>query len=642
MRLTRVEIEGYRSIGRKVDIRVERDVTILIGANDHGKTNILSAIEHLNPDKQFAPDTDLNWDRVNQSEEFPCLTFHLQLEESDRAAIAALSTPPEPASSAPPEAPAGTTAAPSQAPAVHVTPAPEGPNQPSDGAEDQPASEANHLPLQVHEIPEVLIVQRKGITGATQYVAGDVPLSLLEAFAKENLPRVEIIRPQEKIPDAVTVEDLAEKSHEFMRGILYYAGIDPDEASELFTQDDVSMKQLKEASVTLNDTLKADWIQGADLRYELSHESAAKQILLRIEDPAVGSRLVRASRRSSGFTHFFTLKTVLYARQKDYVANAYIFLFDEPGIYLHPSGQHDLLRVLDAIGKHNQVIYSTHSLFMLNRTFPARHRLIVKNGEGTRIDGKPFVGRWGPAIEELGFSLAGTILFAQHVLLAEGDADPVLIQALFQKLVEWGRANADLNAFSVISTGSSKNTDALIRILREGSNAPSLLVVVDGDEGGSERLRVLKPFLAAHDVKSFQLQGGTTIEDHLPSAGGAYVDAVARYVAGVVETLGKGKPTRGEIQERLCKAAETKGYSENKVTAGIANWVIEKARAIAELRSNPSKLGIAREYVESLTAATADSYKKTQLKRGLELLRTVQSELSIPELREPAPKVTTD
>ena len=155
-------------------------------------------------------------------------------------------------------------------------------------------------------------------------MAGDVPLSLLEAFAKENLPRVEIIRPQEKIPDAVTVEDLEEESHEFMRGILYYAGIDPDEASELFTQDDVSMKQLKEASVTLNATLKSDWIQGADLRYELSHESAAKQILLRIEDPAVSSRLVRASRRSSGFTHFFALNTVLYARQKDYVANSYI------------------------------------------------------------------------------------------------------------------------------------------------------------------------------------------------------------------------------------------------------------------------------------------------------------------------------
>ena len=132
MRLTRVEIEGYRSIGRKVDIHVERDVTVLLGANDHGKTNILSAIEHLNADKPFALDTDLNWDRVSRPDEFPCLTFHLQLDESDRAAIAALSTPPEPASSATPEAPAGATAAPSQAPAVPLAPAPEGPNQPGD------------------------------------------------------------------------------------------------------------------------------------------------------------------------------------------------------------------------------------------------------------------------------------------------------------------------------------------------------------------------------------------------------------------------------------------------------------------------------------------------------------------------------
>ena len=211
---------------------------------------------------------------MRQPDEFPCLTFHLQLDESERAAIAALWTPPELASSATPEAPAGATAAPSQAPAVPSAPVPEGPSQPGDAAEGEPVSQANHTPLQVHEIPEELIVKRKGITGATQYVAGDVPSSLLEAFAKENLPRVEIIRPQAKIPDAVTVEDLGEESHEFMRGILYYAGIDPDEASELFTQDDVSMKQLKEASVTLNNTLKADWIQGADLRYELSHESA--------------------------------------------------------------------------------------------------------------------------------------------------------------------------------------------------------------------------------------------------------------------------------------------------------------------------------------------------------------------------------
>ena len=125
------------------------------------------------------------------------------------------------------------------------------------------------------------------------------------------------------------------------------------------------------------------------------------KILLRIQDPAVSSRLVRASHRSSGFTRFFTLKTVLYARQRDHPANSYIFLFGEPGLCLHPSGQYDLLQVLDAIGKHNQVVYSTHSLFMINKTFPVRHRLIVKTEEGTQIDGKPFLGRRGPAIGDV-------------------------------------------------------------------------------------------------------------------------------------------------------------------------------------------------------------------------------------------------
>ena len=66
------------------------------------------------------------------------------------------------------------------------------------------------------------------------------------------------------------------------------------------------------------------------------------------------------------------------------------------------------------------------------------------------------------------------------------------------------------------------------------------------------------------------------------------------------------------------------------MTAGIADWAIEKAREIAGLQSKPSKLGIAREYVYSLTAATANSYKKAQWKRSLNLLRIVQSELSIP------------
>ena len=77
-------------------------------------------------------------------------------------------------------------------------------------------------------------------------------------------------------------------------------------------------------------------------------------------------------------------------------SNSYIFLFDEPGIYLHPTSQYDLLQILDTIGRTNQVVYSTHSLFMLNKTFPSRHRLVVKSPQGTKLHGKPSNGRWAP------------------------------------------------------------------------------------------------------------------------------------------------------------------------------------------------------------------------------------------------------
>ena len=87
MQLIRVEIEGYRSINSKVDIHVQRDVTVLLGPNDHGKTNILNAIEHMNRDKLFDGNVDLNWDQDKQPGDFPCIAFRLSLDRRDRTAI---------------------------------------------------------------------------------------------------------------------------------------------------------------------------------------------------------------------------------------------------------------------------------------------------------------------------------------------------------------------------------------------------------------------------------------------------------------------------------------------------------------------------------------------------------------------------
>ena len=93
---------------------------------------------------------------------------------------------------------------------------------------------------------------------------------------------------------------------------------------------------------------------------------------------------------------------VLYARQKKHPANSYIYLFDEPGVLLHPQGQRDLLQVFEQLADDNQIVYATHSLFLLNQNFPERHRLIFKDGEGTKVDQKPYRQNWKWATDALG------------------------------------------------------------------------------------------------------------------------------------------------------------------------------------------------------------------------------------------------
>ena len=83
MRLVRVSIEGYRSIKERLEVTLDPHVTVLLGANDHGKTNFLQALRHLNEAEGFETD-DLNWDHADKAESLPVLRFELELAEDEQ------------------------------------------------------------------------------------------------------------------------------------------------------------------------------------------------------------------------------------------------------------------------------------------------------------------------------------------------------------------------------------------------------------------------------------------------------------------------------------------------------------------------------------------------------------------------------
>ena len=91
------------------------------------------------------------------------------------------------------------------------------------------------------------------------------------------------------------------------------------------------------------------------------------------------------SNRSAGFVWFFSFLVKFEQVKKD--GTPILLLLDEPGLTLHGKAQAELLRFFDEkLAPHHQIVYSTHSPFMVasDRILSAR---IVE--DQVELKGKP-------------------------------------------------------------------------------------------------------------------------------------------------------------------------------------------------------------------------------------------------------------
>jgi predicted ATP-dependent endonuclease of OLD family len=350
------------------------------------------------------------------------------------------------------------------------------------------------------------------------------------------------------------------------------------------------------------------------------------------------------SKRSAGVTQFFRVSMVLYARRKKNPANSYIYLFDEPGVLLHPQGQRDLLQVFEQLADENQIIYATHSLFLLNQNFPERHRLIFKSQEGTKVDQKPFRQNWKLATDALGVYLSSNILFSNRVLLVEGDSDPLYLYELFRQLNHVGETDVDLNTLGIMSFYDYQNLRFLLQVFKREDQDVSVFVVADGDSEGRTILQRVANLCKNLNVSTHRLSDGRSIEDMCLHED-VFLEAVQRTLRAACEAEGKAVPE--DLTEQIAKSWDDrkaqpekagrrsktekaeKDDKEERKTAG--RWFKDVSEQIID--DEASKVVLARTYIELCREIPAPAKITGDMKEARALCLEIAAKLDLPPVR---------
>jgi hypothetical protein len=229
--------------------------------------------------------------------------------------------------------------------------------------------------------------------------------------------------------------------------------------------------------------------------------------------------------RSRGFVWFFSF-VAWYSQIKRAKQNV-ILLLDEPGLTLHGRAQGDLLRYFEKELKDNhQVIYSTHSPFMVDPTRFERVRIVQdlsidqdnlpREQQGTKVtrdileasDDSLF-----PLQGALGYDIHQTLFIGPNSLLVEGAGDILIIQAMSTLLGREGK-EALSDKWTLTPVGGSGRIPTFVRLLtgQKGMTVATLIDIQANDRTIVEGLYKDK-LLKKANVRTFADYTGTKEAD---------------------------------------------------------------------------------------------------------------------------------
>ncbi|NUM77449.1 AAA family ATPase [candidate division KSB1 bacterium] len=356
MIISRVFVRAYKSIF-ELAFPLDAKITSLVGANESGKTNILKALHSFSPGSPF--DSTLTCQYSDYYYQGKCPEVALEFSQISKE------------------------------------------------------NRRNLLRFnEAFKDSETILVKKEGPSLDDYHVfVGESEIALREKdMFLASLPKLLYFDVIQLLKNRATLSDLMDGGDYYRteRNLLRIGGINNPEI--IFEDSTRGRRASEEAGRLITQQIRRAWSQEPTIEIKLNVNGNILYI-----DISDGTTVFDTPEsRSLGFRWYLSFYINFIAQTVDARANEFIFLVDEAGIHLHPAGQKDLIKVMEDLSIKNQIIYTTHSPFMINRENPQRVRLVVKDKDGTTVDSEAYRENWKPLRNSIGLMISDLFFFSER------------------------------------------------------------------------------------------------------------------------------------------------------------------------------------------------------------------------------------
>jgi predicted ATP-dependent endonuclease of OLD family len=375
MLVSNVHIRAFRSIF-ELNFPVDPKVTVLIGANESGKTNILRAFESFRLDFPYTNYLTCQYSDYYYQGKCPEITFEFaNLTRENKRNLMVVS--------------------------------------------------------ELFKDVERFAVRRDGPELSNYHVYfnnEEVRVANIRRLL-EYLPKILYFDNISLIKNRVEIDTLMNGDKNYMteRNLLKIGGLQSN-LDLIFEDSTRGRRASEEAGKLITQQIRRVWSQEPTIEIKLNVNGRVLYI-----DISDGTTVYDTPEsRSLGFRWYLSFYINFLAQTFEAKANEYFFLLDEPGIHLHPAGQKDLTKVIEDLSVKNQLVYTTHSPFMINREYPQRVRLVNKGREGTKVDAFAYRENWKPLRRSIGLVIGDLFFFNDSSLILEVPSKKIPLVKKFQ------------------------------------------------------------------------------------------------------------------------------------------------------------------------------------------------------------------